>query len=154
MNSRNEAKLDALVQRAKWREEQFQTYFTSRARNQPRVLSRNWTYASDAEREETVARLRDAEAEGRLTVEEMEARVTDALRARFREELAELLRGLPQPSAPPPTTRADRRLELSESGEFQSFWGIVLFVGSAIVAAAVVAVVISGITYLAIHVHL
>jgi len=51
--------------------------------------------ASDAERERTVARLRRAVAEGRLTVEELDERSERAYAARTRGELAALIEDLP-----------------------------------------------------------
>jgi hypothetical protein len=51
--------------------------------------------ASDAERERTVELLRDASAEGRLTLEEFIERMTDAYVARTHAELDELTRDLP-----------------------------------------------------------
>jgi hypothetical protein len=67
--------------------------------------------ASDAEREATMARLRDAAGEGRLTLEELAERVEAADGARTRADLASLLADLPAasapsgPSAPAPPTR-------------------------------------------------
>jgi hypothetical protein len=58
--------------------------------------------ASDAEREETVAALRAAAGEGRLTVEELDARTTAAYGAVTRGELARLLRDLPVERLPEP----------------------------------------------------
>lgn len=55
--------------------------------------------ASDAEREACVARLRDAAAEGRLDVIELDERIGVAYRARTRLELATLTADLPQPPA-------------------------------------------------------
>jgi hypothetical protein len=51
--------------------------------------------ASDAEREQLVARLRDASAEGRLTLEEFVERMTRAYEARTHPELDELVHDLP-----------------------------------------------------------
>jgi hypothetical protein len=51
--------------------------------------------ASDAERDRVVARLGDEAVAGRLTVDELEARVAAALRARTRRELGRTQRGLP-----------------------------------------------------------
>jgi hypothetical protein len=51
--------------------------------------------ASDAEREQLVARLRDASAEGRLTLEEFVERMTRAYEARTHAELDELVYDLP-----------------------------------------------------------
>lgn len=56
--------------------------------------------ASDAERDATVTRLRDAAAEGRLTFEELADRVEGAATATTRGELAQLTRDLPAPAAP------------------------------------------------------
>ncbi len=55
--------------------------------------------ASDREREQVVRLLKDAAAEGRLDVEELETRTEGALRARTRAELAPLTRDLPSASA-------------------------------------------------------
>lgn len=51
--------------------------------------------ASDADREEIVVRLRDASAEGRLTLEEFVERMTSAYDARTHGHLDELVRDLP-----------------------------------------------------------
>jgi uncharacterized protein DUF1707/cell wall-active antibiotic response 4TMS protein YvqF len=51
--------------------------------------------ASDAERERVVARLRDASAEGRLTLEEFVERMTSAYESLTHAELEKLLRDLP-----------------------------------------------------------
>jgi hypothetical protein len=63
--------------------------------------------ASDAEREQSVTRLRDACAEGRLTLEELADRTALAYRARTNAELEELTADLPATTgaAPPPTKR-------------------------------------------------
>lgn len=58
--------------------------------------------ASDAEREATVARLRDAAGEGRLTLEELAERVEAADGARTRADLASLEADLPAASSPSP----------------------------------------------------
>jgi hypothetical protein len=55
--------------------------------------------ASDAEREQTVTTLRDASAEGRLTLEELADRTALAYRARTHAELGELTADLPAASA-------------------------------------------------------
>jgi hypothetical protein len=57
--------------------------------------------ASDAERERAVARLRDASAEGRLTLEEFTQRIDQAYEARTRAELEELTRDVPGPELAP-----------------------------------------------------
>jgi hypothetical protein len=51
--------------------------------------------ASDADRERTIALLRDHAAEGRLTLEEFTERMTAAYSARTNDELQELARDLP-----------------------------------------------------------
>jgi hypothetical protein len=62
--------------------------------------------ASDAERERAVERLRAASAEGRLTFEELSARVEAAYQARTGHELDVLTRDLPTGGgAAPPTSR-------------------------------------------------
>jgi hypothetical protein len=59
--------------------------------------------ASDAERERSIALLRDAVSEGRLTLEEFSERVGLAHAARTDQELANLARDLPgNPTASPP----------------------------------------------------
>ena len=59
--------------------------------------------ASDAEREQAVVRLRDASAEGRLTLEELADRTAFAYRAQSHAELARLTEDLP--AAPVPSSR-------------------------------------------------
>ena len=56
--------------------------------------------ASDAEREQVVTRLRDASAEGRLTLEELADRTALAYTARSHAELVPLTDDLPVPAAP------------------------------------------------------
>jgi hypothetical protein len=64
------------------------------------------TRASDAEREAVVARLRDAAAEGRLTVEELDERIDAAYAARTHAELEPLTADLPDSQMPTATTAA------------------------------------------------
>jgi hypothetical protein len=64
------------------------------------------TRASDSEREETVARLREAAAEGRLTVEELDERIDAAYAATTRAELEPLTADLPE--GLPPSRRVER----------------------------------------------
>jgi uncharacterized protein DUF1707 len=69
--------------------------------------------ASDAEREETVERLRSHAVDGRLTLEEFAQRLDKAYSARTREELVELRRDLPETSSAPagaPKRKSTRRL--------------------------------------------
>jgi hypothetical protein len=56
--------------------------------------------ASDAEREDTVARLHHALGEGRLDLAETEERSAAAYAAQYRDELPALLADLPQAGAP------------------------------------------------------
>jgi len=65
--------------------------------------------ASDAEREQAVARLRDASALGRLTFEELADRTAIAYRARTHGELEGLTSDLPEPSPVPAPPRRRRR---------------------------------------------
>jgi hypothetical protein len=59
--------------------------------------------ASDAERETAVARLRDASAEGRLTLDELSARTGTAYTARTHADLVAVTSDLPAlPAAPAP----------------------------------------------------
>jgi hypothetical protein len=65
--------------------------------------------ASDAERDAVVAELRAHAAEGRLTVEELDERITAALAALTRAELARLLDDLPRRPRPVAEQRRDVR---------------------------------------------
>lgn len=57
--------------------------------------------ASDAEREAVVQRLSDQAASGRLTLDELEQRISSAYAATTRGELERLTADLPQQAAPP-----------------------------------------------------
>jgi len=73
--------------------------------------------ASDADRERAVGRLRDASAEGRLTLEEFMERMNAAYDARTTGELDELVRDLPaQPGSRPGSRRRPTRLLFSLFG--------------------------------------
>lgn len=61
--------------------------------------------ASDTEREEVVRALSEHAATGRLTLDELEKRVEDALSAATRGELAKLTADLPDVAAPSPQSR-------------------------------------------------
>jgi hypothetical protein len=64
--------------------------------------------ASDAERDRAIVRLREAAAEGRLTLEEFTQRMSHAVEARTHGELGELTRDLPAealPATPPARPR-------------------------------------------------
>jgi len=74
--------------------------------------------ASDRERDHAVVRLRDAAAEGRLTLEEFTQRMENAYAARTRDELDALVRDLPEdaPAKPPAPRRPARRWVISVMG--------------------------------------
>jgi len=61
--------------------------------------------ASDAEREQTVAQLRDATAEGRLTLDEFSQRVEEAYAAKTQDALDSLTGDLPATAAAVPESR-------------------------------------------------
>ncbi|UKD52129.1 DUF1707 domain-containing protein [Amycolatopsis sp. FU40] len=56
---------------------------------------------SDAEREQTTKALNNAAGEGRLSLAEVEERVTTVYAARYRHELDEVVADLPAPAARP-----------------------------------------------------
>lgn len=62
--------------------------------------------ASDAERDATIDRLRDAAGEGRLTLEELTDRIDGAAQARTHADLETLVRDLPAPVAVSPPVAA------------------------------------------------
>jgi hypothetical protein len=72
--------------------------------------------ASDADRERTVAALRDHAAEGRLTLEEFTDRMSRAYLARTNDELEQLVRDLPATPAPAVSRRRPTRFVLSLFG--------------------------------------
>lgn len=72
--------------------------------------------ASDAEREHTIALLRDHTADGRLTLEEFTERMSAAQLARTSDELEELMRDLPSAPAAAATRRKRTRVLLSVFG--------------------------------------
>jgi class 3 adenylate cyclase len=59
-------------------------------------------FVSDGERNEAIERLNGFFSEGRLTFEELSARLDEAYSARTDVELEALFRGLPKPTPPPP----------------------------------------------------
>jgi hypothetical protein len=88
--------------------------------------------ASDGEREQTADLIRQAAAEGRLTMAELEERLTTTYGARLRHELPPLVVDLPAPPRPTPAGPESRRL---------SSWDrAALGLHAALVAALVVAV--------------
>jgi hypothetical protein len=74
--------------------------------------------ASDAEREQAVARLREASAEGRLTLEEFSQRVEAAYAAKTHEELDRLTEDVPVASAelPAEVRRQPRQFTIAVFG--------------------------------------
>jgi uncharacterized Tic20 family protein len=87
---------------------------------------------SDAERESTIDRLKQAFGEGRLDGEELEMRVHLAMTAKTRGELATLTHDLsahPVPAVPLQPTGEDRMLAglAHASGYFTTFLGPLLF---------------------------
>jgi len=76
--------------------------------------------ASDADRDEAVARLRDACGEGRLNLEEVAERAEAAYTARTRSQLRKVLADLPDPVAPsaaPAPERTGPRTKLFALGD-------------------------------------
>jgi len=72
--------------------------------------------ASDAEREHTIALLRENTATGRLTLEEFIERMSSAQLARTNDELEELTRDLPSAPAPAGSRRKRTHVVLSVFG--------------------------------------
>lgn len=93
--------------------------------------------ASDAEREQTAARLREAADEGRLTLAELDDRLSSVYAARMRHELDPLVADLPRPAVPAASVVPRRRglAELSRSGR------LALSVHAVLVLALAVAVI-------------
>jgi uncharacterized integral membrane protein len=71
--------------------------------------------ASDADREATAARIRDAHVEGRLSAEEFNRRLDDAYQAQTYGELEPLVRDLPISSASPAPHVPTREVERHEA---------------------------------------
>jgi hypothetical protein len=63
---------------------------------------------SDADRDRVAGRLRDSFAEGRLSTDELDERITAALGARTIGELRRVTADLPQPAPPPPPSGQSR----------------------------------------------
>jgi hypothetical protein len=95
--------------------------------------------ASDRQREQAIATLRDAVVEGRLTLDEYSDRVGIAVGARTTDDLAALTRDLPQSIAPAPAAAiapAENKaifshllrrgpFRLSAQSSFRSFFGTI-----------------------------
>ena len=69
-------------------------------------MSNDRIRVSDADRERVTARLRDHYAEGRLSAEEMEERITAALNAKTVGDLRQVMADLPDPEPAGPAVRA------------------------------------------------
>lgn len=69
--------------------------------------------ASDSEREQSIACLRDACGEGRLTLEEFSERVNAVLAARTRGQLVPITADVPGSALPAPVRRNPKRLTFS-----------------------------------------
>jgi Domain of unknown function (DUF1707)/Cell wall-active antibiotics response 4TMS YvqF len=87
------------------------------------------TRASDAEREATVVRLREAAAEGRLTVEELSERIDAAYAATTAAELEPLTADLPATTRPAMTVEGGGRgtsfiLGILGSGDRRGRWRV------------------------------
>ncbi|GGX65141.1 DUF1707 SHOCT-like domain-containing protein [Streptomyces minutiscleroticus] len=95
--------------------------------------------ASDADRERVAEQLRDAVAEGRLTMEEFEERLEAAYRARTYGELAPLTRDLPAPGVSAPVVDLSKHsarpaatgawADRVVGGEGSSSWGVAVMAG-------------------------
>ena len=90
----------------------------------------------DAERDGAISELGDHFAAGRLTTEEFEQRVDQAIRARFNDDLEPLLVDLPRTAEPSMESRSDRRPDAHFA------WSPVLWFAPLLVVCAVVAAVI------------
>lgn len=95
--------------------------------------------ASDAERDAAVAHLREATAEGRLTLDEFSQRMEAAYGARTADELARLTTDLPAAAQVSATSRRPRRFTIAIFGgvdrkgrwrSARSHWVISIFGGS------------------------
>src|SRR3954464_6724290 len=85
----------------------------------PSALSADTVRASDAEREETVARLHQALGEGRLDLDETETRVAAAYAARYRDDL---------PLRPPAPPGADEpHLGTGRAPSWSQLWTAVVW---------------------------
>jgi hypothetical protein len=82
--------------------------------------------ASDADRERTAERLRAAAGEGRLSAEELEARLETALSGRTYAELEGVVADLPESGRPAPPTprRAELRAFAATSALLVAIWAL------------------------------
>lgn len=89
-----------------WSNHQAFRGYRPREVGRPQPASRADVRVSDAERNDVIAQLSRHTGDGRLTLEEFEQRVEEALNARTSGDLDTTLRGLP---AAPPARGTDRR---------------------------------------------
>jgi hypothetical protein len=90
----------------------------------------------DAERDSAIAELGDHFAAGRLSTEEFEQRVDQAIKARFNDDLEPLFVDLPRTAEPSMESRSNRRPDAHLA------WSPVLWFAPLLVVCAVVAAVI------------
>ena len=90
----------------------------------------------DAERDRAIASLGDHFAAGRLTAEEFDQRMDQALKARFNEDLEPLFADLPRTVEPDAQSNSNRRPDLHLA------WSAMLWMAPLIVIFAVVAAVV------------
>lgn len=90
----------------------------------------------DAERDRAIATLGDHFAAGRLTAEEFDERMDQALKARFNEDLEPLFDDLPQTVEPDVQSNSNQRPDLHLA------WSAMLWLAPLIVIFAVVAAVV------------
>jgi hypothetical protein len=90
----------------------------------------------DAERDRAIASLGDHFAAGRLTAEEFDQRMDQALKARFNEDLEPLFADLPRTVEPDVQSNSNRRPDLHLA------WSAMLWLAPLIVILAVVAAVV------------
>lgn len=90
----------------------------------------------DAERDRAIASLGDHFAAGRLTAEEFDQRMDQALKARFNEDLEPLFADLPRTVEPDVQSNSNRRPDLHLA------WSAMLWMAPLIVIFAVIAAVV------------
>jgi hypothetical protein len=96
----------------------------------------------DAERDRAIASLGDHFAAGRLTAEEFDQRMDQALKARFNEDLEPLFADLPRTVEPDVQSNSNRRPDLHLA------WSAMLWLAPLIVIFAVVAAVVLSVPWL------
>ena len=104
------------------------------------VSKRGSLRASDADRELTVERLRKAAAEGRIVSEELEHRVTAALKARTYDELDATVADLPGPRRRQPQHPQRRSVPLWALSTIRSNPVLLLFLIPVVIVTAVMVV--------------